>query len=181
MDPWQSKLKSGTCITKTKKENNTTVGAYTTIHSVMQRQQSLCWRCSLTAWVAEMLKVRGRTCCNPESIHLNRIRVANSIIIIQAIVWNLACSHCPKLEVFSHENRLVSLRAGPGNLFKDLDNIVKYFNILGHLVQVDLNLSWVGGLLHISLNQSLIPETRSGQFKGCISYREGLMQEGSQS
>ena len=40
----------------------------------------------LNAWVADMLKVRERACCNPESTHLSRSIVANSIIIIQAIV-----------------------------------------------------------------------------------------------
>lgn len=40
----------------------------------------------LTGRVANMLKVRGRVLCNPESARLNRIIVANAIIIIQAIV-----------------------------------------------------------------------------------------------
>ena len=40
----------------------------------------------LTRRVANMLKVRGRVPCNPEIARLNRIIVANAIIIIQAIV-----------------------------------------------------------------------------------------------
>ena len=40
-------------------------------------------------WVADMLKVRSRACCNPESTHLHKSILANSIIIIPAVVWNL--------------------------------------------------------------------------------------------
>ena len=36
-----------------------------------------------------MLKVRSRACCNPESTHLHKSILANSIIIIPAIVRNL--------------------------------------------------------------------------------------------
>lgn len=41
---------------------------------------------TLTAWVADMLKVRGKAHCNPESTHINKITVANPIIIMQTIV-----------------------------------------------------------------------------------------------
>lgn len=36
---------------------------------------------ALTAQVADMLKVKGRAHCNPESTHLNTILVANAILI----------------------------------------------------------------------------------------------------
>ena len=39
----------------------------------------------LTGRVANLLKVRGRALCNPEYAHLNRIIVAN-VVIIQTIV-----------------------------------------------------------------------------------------------
>lgn len=41
---------------------------------------------TLTAWVANMLKVMRRAQCNPDSTHLNRIIVANPIKIILSVV-----------------------------------------------------------------------------------------------
>lgn len=41
---------------------------------------------TLTASVADMVEVRGSAHCNPESVYLNSIIVANPILIIQAIV-----------------------------------------------------------------------------------------------
>lgn len=106
------------------KYNKTT---YTTIHPVKQGGG---YR-TLTAWVADMLKVRGRAHCNQESTYLIKIVVANPIIILEAIVRNLAHSHSPKLKGSSHE--IGQSPCEPGNLFKDLGHIVEYFNILGHL------------------------------------------------
>lgn len=78
--PQQSELKSDTCITKKKNVRNNIANHYDAEASELMAR-------TLTAWVADMLQVRGRRArCNPESIHLNRIIVANSIIITQAVI-----------------------------------------------------------------------------------------------
>ena len=79
--PWKSKLKSGTCITIKK----ISVRTYTIIYPVILKTSKSMVEI-YTAWVADVLKVRGRAFCNLEIAHLNRVIVANPIIIIQAIV-----------------------------------------------------------------------------------------------
>lgn len=76
----QLKLKSGSCIPKRK----ITVMVNATIHYDAAVSQLMAR--TLTAWLADMLKSRGRAPCNPESTYLIRIIIANSIIITQAIV-----------------------------------------------------------------------------------------------
>lgn len=64
----QSKLKSGTRIPKRK----ITVMVNATIHYDAEVSQLMAR--TLTAWLAEMLKSRGRARCNPESTYLIRIK-----------------------------------------------------------------------------------------------------------
>lgn len=51
---------------------------------------------TLTSWVANKLKVRGRAHYNPESTYQSRIIVTNPLITAELRVWNPVCNHCPK-------------------------------------------------------------------------------------
>ena len=79
--PWQSRLKSSTCITKIKYNCQ---GLYYNPPCDAKASESIVR--TLTAWVTDMLKVRSRMHCNQENIHLNKIIGMSLIIIIQPII-----------------------------------------------------------------------------------------------
>lgn len=78
VDAWAIKALVGHFHEKIKKPPGR---VYTTIYFVMWRQTESTVS-KLTAWEADMLKVRGRAFCNPETAHLNRVIVANPTKII---------------------------------------------------------------------------------------------------